>query len=87
MIAQLCRELSGKRFGDRGYIFQELFEYVYEQDIQLITKLRKNMKNKLMEMRDKMLLRKRAAIESVNDLLKNACQVKHSSIGAYIIFW
>jgi len=78
VIAQLCRELSGKLFGDRGYISQELFERLYGQGIQLITKLRKNMKNKLMEMRDKLLLRKRAVIESVNDILKNVCQVEHS---------
>jgi hypothetical protein len=78
VINLLCRELSGKLFGDRGYISQELFERLYKQGIQLITKLRKNMKNKLMEMMDKLLLRKRAVIESVNDFLKNICQVEHS---------
>jgi hypothetical protein len=36
------------------------------------------MKNKLMDMRDKILLRKRAVIESVNDFLKNICPVEHS---------
>jgi hypothetical protein len=78
IIDQLCRELSGKLFGDRGYISQELFEHLYQQGVQLITRLRKNMKNKLMDMRDKILLRKRAVIESVNDFLKNICQVEHS---------
>jgi hypothetical protein len=78
VINRLCRELSGKLFGDRGYISQALFERLYRQGIQLITRLRKNMKNKLMEMRDKVLLRKRAVIESVNDFLKNICQVEHS---------
>jgi hypothetical protein len=78
VIDRLCRELSGKLFGDRGYISQALFEHLYRQGIQLITRLRKNMKNKLMEMRDKILLRKRAVIESVNDFLKNICQVEHS---------
>ena len=78
VINQLCRELSGKLFGDRGYISQELFERLYQQGIQLITRLRKNMKNKLMDMKDKILLRKRAVIESVNDFLKNICQVEHS---------
>ena len=71
VIAQLCRALSGKRFGDRGYISQELFERLYEQNITLITRLRKHMKHKLMEMTDKLLLRKRAVIESVYDFLKN----------------
>ena len=78
VIDRLCRELSGKLFGDRGYISQALFERLHRQGIQLITRLRKNMKNKLMDMGDKILLRKRAVIESVNDILKNICQVEHS---------
>ena len=36
------------------------------------------MKNKLMEMEDKILLRKRSIIECVNDFLKNICQIEHS---------
>ena len=78
VIGRLCRELSGKLFGDRGYISQALFERLREQGVQLITRLRKNMKNVLMDMGDKLLLRKRAVIESVNDFLKNICQVEHS---------
>jgi hypothetical protein len=78
VISQLCRELRGKLFGDRGYISQALFEHLYQQGIQLITRLRRNMKNKLTEMRDKILLRKRAVIESVNDFLKNICRAEHS---------
>jgi hypothetical protein len=78
VIAVLCRELWGKLFGDRGYISQKLFEELYTNGIQLVTKLRKNMKNKLMDMQDKVLLRKRAVIESVNDFLKNICQIEHS---------
>lgn len=35
------------------------------------------MKNKLMLMSDKVLLRKRSLIESVNNLLKNSCQIEH----------
>ena len=44
----------------------------------MITRLRKNMKNVLTDMNDKILLRKRAVIESVNDFLKNICQAEHS---------
>lgn len=36
------------------------------------------MRNKLVPLMDKILLRKRAVIESVNDQLKNICQVEHS---------
>jgi hypothetical protein len=69
-----------------GFISQELFERLYEQGIQLIRRLRKNMKNKLMEMQDKILLRKRAVIESVNDFLKNICQVEHNRHRSIINF-
>jgi hypothetical protein len=78
VINRLCREPGGKLFGDRGYISQALFEHLYEQGVRLITRLRKNMKNKLMNLRDKILLRKRAVTESVNDFLKNICQAEHS---------
>jgi Transposase DDE domain len=49
-----------------------------EQGVQLITKIKKNMKNKLMPMLDKILLRKRALSETVNDQLKNICQIEHT---------
>ena len=78
VIYQLCDELWGKLFGDRGYISKTLFERLYREGIKLITRLRKNMKNVLMDMEDKLLLRKRAVIESVNDFLKNICQVENS---------
>jgi hypothetical protein len=80
VIDRLCCELKGKLFGDWGYISRELFERLYERDIQLITRLRKDMKNVLMDMGDKRLLWKRAVIESVNDFLKNICQVEHSPV-------
>jgi hypothetical protein len=78
VIDCLCRGLKGKLFGDRGYISRELFERLYEQGIQLITRLRKHMKNVLMDAGGKLLLRKRAVIESVNNFLKNICQVEHN---------
>lgn len=77
-VPTLSRRLFGKLFGDRGYISQELFELLYAQGLQLITKLKKNMKNKLLPMLDKLLLRKRALIETVNDQLKNICQIEHT---------
>jgi hypothetical protein len=77
-VLELARALFGKLFGDRGYISQTLFAQLWEQGVQLITKLRKNMKNKLMPLFDKLLLRKRAIIETVNDPLKNISQIEHS---------
>ena len=77
-MPELARALFGKLFGDRGYISQALFEQLWERRVQLITKLRKNMKNKLLPLFDKLLLRKRAPIETVNDQLKNISQIEHS---------
>jgi len=77
-VAKLVRPLWGKLFGDRGYISQELFEQLWAEGLQLITKLKRNMKNKLMPVLDKLLLRKRALIECVNDQLKNISQIEHT---------
>jgi len=78
-VPLLARRLFGKLFGDRGYISQALVEeLLLQQGVRLITKVRKNMRERLLTYRDKLLLRKRALIESVNDQLKNICQIEHS---------
>jgi hypothetical protein len=77
-VPDLTKDLIGKLFGERGYISQKLFEQLYERGLQLITRSKKNMKNRLVRLIDKILLRKRAVIESVNDHLKNLCQIQHS---------
>jgi DDE family transposase len=77
-VPALVAEVQGKVFGDRGYISQALFATLFAQGVQLITKLRKDMKNKLLPMIDKLLLRKRSVIETVNDQLKNISQIEHS---------
>jgi hypothetical protein len=78
VLSRLTREIYGKLFADRGYLSQKLFEKLFERNITLVTKLKKNMKNRLMDLWDKVLLRKRAIIESVNDFLKNICQIEHT---------
>jgi hypothetical protein len=88
-VPTLCKRLFGKLIGDRGYISQPLFEQLLETfNVQLITRLKKNMKNRLMPMLDKILLRKRAIIESVMDQLKNISQIEHtrhrSPINAFV---
>ena len=77
-VPRLVKGLTGKLFGDRGYISQKLFETLLEQNLQLITKLRKTMRNKLLPLADKLLLRKRALIETINDQLKNISQIEHT---------
>jgi hypothetical protein len=77
-VPRLVKGLRGKLFGDRGYISAPLTQLLFEQGLQLITRLRKNMKNQLMHLSDKLLLRKRAIIESIIDQLKNISQIEHS---------
>ena len=72
------KKVAGKLFADKGYISQKLFETLFVDGIQLITGIRNNMKNQLMTMFDKIMLRKRSIIETINDELKNICQVEHS---------
>jgi hypothetical protein len=77
-VPELVKELFGKLFGDKGSISQPLFETLYMDGLQLVTKLKTNMKNRLISMFDKIMLRKRAIIESVVDQLKNISQIEHS---------
>jgi hypothetical protein len=77
-VPELVKGLFGKLFGDKGYVSQPLFEALYDEGVQLVTKLKRGMKNRLMPLLDKIMLRKRAIIESVNDQLKNISQIEHS---------
>jgi DDE family transposase len=86
-VPKLVKALFGKLFDDKGYISQTLFETLFEQDVQLVTKLREKMKNRLMLMFDKIMLRKRAIIESVTDQLKNISQIEHSRHRSVVNFF
>ena len=77
-VPELVKGLFGKLFGDRGYVSGPLFEALYDEGVQLVTKLKRGMRNRLMPFFDKIMLRKRAIIESVNDQLKNISQIEHS---------
>ena len=77
-VPQMSNNLWGKLVGDRGYLSQPLFEQLFERGLQLITPLRKNMKNRLVVLDDKLLTRKRAVIETIIDQLKNISQILHT---------
>lgn len=77
-VPRMAQHLWGKLFGDKGYISQTLTELLGAGNVQLITKVKKNMKNKFVSFFDKLLLRKRAIIESINDQLKNISQIEHT---------
>ena len=94
------QDIRGKLCGDRGYIGKAIFEMLFINGIQLVTRVRNNMRNMLMRAEDKILLCKRAVIETVNDELKNIAQIEHSrhrsfnnfivnilsAIAAYLLF-
>lgn len=77
-VPHLVRALWGKLFGDKGYISQPLNALLYAQGLRLVTRLKKSMKNRFLPLCDKLLLRKRALIETVNDQLKNISQIEHT---------
>ena len=78
VLLRMTQALWGKLFGDKGYISQALFEQLFENGLQLITMVRKNMKNRLVVLTDKILSRQRSIIETINDQLKNISQIEHS---------
>jgi transposase len=77
-LPHMTQNLFGKLLGDRGYVSQPLFERLFEQGVELITNIRKNMKNSLVKFQDTLLLRKRHIIETINDQLKNISQIEHT---------
>ncbi len=77
VLQEQLKGLKGKCYGDRGYL-TSLFEQFYKQGLQLVTKIRSKMKNKLLFLEDKLKLRKRAVIESVHDILMSVFDLEHT---------
>jgi hypothetical protein len=77
-VPHLAKWLWGKLFGDKGYLSQPLTEQLRQHGVHLITRLKSNMKNRLILLSDKLLLRKRSIIETITDQLKNISQIEHS---------
>jgi hypothetical protein len=76
-VPYLVKDLIGKLFGDRGYISKKLTELLATQDVELITTVKKNMKPRVLAAFDKLILRKRSIIETINDQLKNIFSLEH----------
>ncbi|AFB31235.1 transposase DDE domain protein [Rickettsia rhipicephali str. Ect] len=74
----MIKNLFGKIFGDRDYISQKLFQQLLEQGVFIVTRVKKNMKNKLRSMLDKILLLKRSLIESIFSKIKLLSKFEHS---------
>lgn len=77
-VPDLAQNLFGKLIGDKGYLSRDLVTRLLQQGVELLTPIRKNMKPRLVRLNDKLLLRKRVLIETVNDQLKNISQIEHS---------
>ena len=78
-VPRLARRLFGKLFGDKGYLSKTLRDQLWRMfKVQLITGIRANMKNTLLPLLDKLLLRRRVIVETIVDQLKNISQIEHS---------
>jgi Transposase DDE domain len=87
-VPELTENLTGSIYADKGYIKQNLFINLYERGLKMVHGIKKNMPNKLMNLEDKILLRKRNLIETVFDYLKNKMNLEHtrhrSPINAFV---
>ncbi len=84
----LAGRLVGKLFGDKGYISRPLVDRLLAQGLALITPKRKNMKKPALPLDDKLLLRKRSIIETINGQLKNISQIertRHRSVANFLV--
>lgn len=78
-IPDLLKFMFGKVFADRGYVSQSLASHLFQDfGIEFFAKPKRNMKNRLMRLTDKLLARKRSIIETIIDQLKNISQIEHS---------
>jgi hypothetical protein len=78
MVETLSKGIIGKLFGDKGYISSVIRENLLQRGLQLFTTIRSNMRQQLLSLTDRLLLRKRSLIETVNDQLKNISQIEHT---------
>ena len=77
-LLKLFDKLQGLAFADKGFISQPALEQLLQKGLHLITGIRTNMKNKLINMTHKLLLKKRGMIESIFDILKTVCDIEHT---------
>lgn len=83
-VRKMTTHIKGLLFGDKGYIDHKLFNELYQRGLKLITGIKSNMKNKLMDLKEKYLLRKRSIIETVNSVIKKDFQISHTRHRSYI---
>lgn len=77
LLQKVFGDLKGTCYGDKGYL-SKLFDYFYQNGLKIVTKIRSNMKNVFMPLHEKVNLKKRAVIESVNDILMSVFDIEHT---------
>lgn len=78
-VPKLAERLWGRLFGDKGYLSQPLTrELLRTRQLRLVTHLKRNMSNRLLLLHEKVILRRRALIETVFDQLKHLMQIEHT---------
>ena len=72
-VVELARPVFGKLYADKGYISQELRQTLKTKGVDLIYKVRKNMKSEALSDFDTLML-----IETVIGQLKSQTQLEHT---------
>jgi hypothetical protein len=81
---RFVKKTTGKLYGSKGNISKEITNTLFIDGLHLITTIRNNMKNCWMELKDKIMLRKKTVIETINEELKNMCQVEQSRHRSFV---
>ena len=77
-VPRLTQHLKGLLFGDRGYIKEELFNKLLRRDLKLVTGIKSNMKQKLLSLKEKILLKKRSIVETAFSVPKERFELEHT---------
>jgi hypothetical protein len=81
-VPKMTKNFIGKLFGDKSDISKKLAELLAMNDVELITKLKKNMKPKIIAVFAKILLRKRSIIETIIAALARTRYTQSSIVDA-----
>jgi hypothetical protein len=77
-VEAMTKGLQGILAADKGYLSKKLFNALYQKGLKLLTGIRKNMRNILMPINEKKILRRRFFIETVFGSLKTQCNIEHT---------
>lgn len=78
VVRKMTVGLEGWLFGDKGYISTKLTEELKNRGLELITKVKKNMKKKIINPVKNLWLKKRGVVESAIDQMKAILHIQHT---------